>query len=151
MRVRGRWPFRADRPISLPINWQVWIPPNNDDDDPTDDGDINDNPDGADGGSNDAATRDTLPSAMLRSPPMFTPNSVSDHNDDNSFSVNTATRQQPQTFTPTNPFANPAELQAMKRSFAQQPNWKATVVEGETWEGNAEENIAKWRGLVGPL
>jgi hypothetical protein len=23
MRVRGRWPFRADRPISLPINWQA--------------------------------------------------------------------------------------------------------------------------------
>jgi hypothetical protein len=25
MRVRARWPFRADRPISLPIDWQGWI------------------------------------------------------------------------------------------------------------------------------
>jgi hypothetical protein len=37
----------------------------------------------------------------------------------------------------------------MKRSFSQQPNWKAAVVEGETWEGTAEDNIEKWVKLVG--
>ena len=50
-------------------------------------------------------------------------------------------------FTPTNPFANPATLQALKDSFAEQLTWKAAVVEGNTWEGNADENATKWRRL----
>jgi hypothetical protein len=50
-------------------------------------------------------------------------------------------------FIPTNPFANPTELQALKESFAEQPNWKAAVMEGTTWEGSADENAAKWRKL----
>jgi hypothetical protein len=49
-----------------------------------------------------------------------------------------------------NPFANPAQLAALKESFHQQPNWKAAVVEAETWEGSAEENILKWKKLAGP-
>ena len=48
-------------------------------------------------------------------------------------------------FIPTNPFANPSALQVLKEFFA---NWKAAVVEGETWEGtSADENAAKWRKL----
>jgi hypothetical protein len=47
----------------------------------------------------------------------------------------------------TNPFANVVELEALKRDFAQQPNWKASLVEGESWEGTTEENIAKWQKL----
>lgn len=54
-------------------------------------------------------------------------------------------------FTPTNPFANPAELQSLKDSFSRQPNWKASVLEGETWEGTAEENVKKWQRLMGDL
>jgi hypothetical protein len=50
-----------------------------------------------------------------------------------------------------NPFANIVELDVLKRSFAVQPNWKAAVVEGESWEGNAEDNIVKYRRLVGDI
>jgi hypothetical protein len=50
-------------------------------------------------------------------------------------------------FIPTNPFTNPVSLQALKQSFAKQPNWKAAIKEGTTWEGNADENAAKWRKL----
>jgi hypothetical protein len=38
-------------------------------------------------------------------------------------------------------------LQALKESFAKQPNWKAAVKEGTTWEGNADENAAKQHKL----
>jgi len=133
MRVRGRWPFRADRPISLPIDWQKWVSAVDDDDDDHNN-EQHGNPDPAERGGNDV------------------PDSGFNHrrlNEDTSISASAATRQEPQTFTPTNPFANPAELHAMKHSFSQQPNWKAAVVEGETWEGTAEDNIAKWQGLVG--
>jgi hypothetical protein len=54
------------------------------------------------------------------------------------------------TMTMTNPFDNPAELEALKRSWAEQPDWKAAVIEGESWEGSVEENTVKWRSLVGP-
>lgn len=50
-------------------------------------------------------------------------------------------------FIPTNPFTDPTALQALKESFAEQPNWKAAVMEGTTWEGSADENAAKWRKL----
>ena len=57
------------------------------------------------------------------------------------------TPQAGKTFTPTNPFSNPSELEALKKSFAEQPNWKAAVAERETWERYADENAAKWREL----
>jgi hypothetical protein len=38
-------------------------------------------------------------------------------------------------------------LQALKQSFAKQPNWKAAIKEGTTWEGSADENAAKWHKL----
>ena len=123
MRVRGHWPFREDRPIPLPIPWPKWAPCNggddHDDKDDNDD-DQNHNPD---------------------------PTSKSQY--DISFSANVGTGQHPKTFTPTNPFSNPAELQVMKDSFAKQSNWKAAVIEGETWEGTGEENINKWQELMG--
>ncbi|KAF5379995.1 hypothetical protein D9615_006279 [Tricholomella constricta] len=53
-----------------------------------------------------------------------------------------------QTLTLTNPFGNLADLEALKHSFAEQLNFKAALVEGESWEGIAEENVAKWRGLM---
>lgn len=155
MRVRGRWPFRADRLISLPIQWQRWIhalAPTGataaDDDDGDDDSNNNNN---EQHGSLDPAGEDAahniLPSAVMQMPPLIPDSGFNHQNEDTSFPVNATTRQQPQTFTPTNLFANPAKLQAIKHSFSQEPNWKATVVEGETWEGTAEDNIEKWRGL----
>jgi hypothetical protein len=142
MRVRGRWPFRPDRPISLPIKWQRWIHyPADDDDDDHNNNEQHRSPDPA----KEVATRD-IPSAVMRMPPLLTAHQPL--NEDTSFSANAATRQEP-TFTPTNLFANPAKLRAMKSSFSQQPNWKAAVVEGETWEGTAEDNVEKWRTLVG--
>lgn len=63
----------------------------------------------------------------------------------------TSAGQQPKMFTPTNPFANPTELQSLKDSFSKQPNWKAAVLEGETWEGTAEENVDKWKRLISDL
>ena len=123
MRVRGYWPFREDRPISLPIPWPNWDPRDGDDDDYSDD----DSDDDHDHNKNpDKANYDHPASSHITTP----------------------FRQQPKTFTPTNPFSNPTELQAMKDSFAKQPNWKSAVIEGETWEGTAEENVNKWRGLM---
>jgi hypothetical protein len=52
------------------------------------------------------------------------------------------------TLTFTNPFANPAELESLKRSFAQQPNWKAAQLESVSWEGTADENIQKYMAAV---
>jgi hypothetical protein len=119
-RVRGWWPFRADRPISLPIPWQQW------DSDEDDNSDI----------QTDSDNSDPLPKRQPHK----------------SFPTNpTPAGQQPKTFTPTNPFASPTELQSLKDSFSKQPNWKAAVLEGETWEGTAEENVNKWQRLVGDL
>jgi hypothetical protein len=144
VRVRGRWPLRDDRPISSPIDWQIWIHPK---DHAHEDHGAND------GVDNDPAKSDNLLSNAMQVPSVTSTrntNIVHQHpNDENSIPVSAPTRRHPLTFTPTNPFANPAELQAMKRSFVEQPNWKAAMVEGESWEGSAEENIAKWRGLVG--
>jgi hypothetical protein len=51
--------------------------------------------------------------------------------------------------TMTNLFADADALEALKRSFAEQPNWKAAVVEGGSWGGTAAENIARYQELVG--
>jgi hypothetical protein len=122
MRVHSYWPFREDRLISLPISWPNWDFHDGGDDDDYSDDDSDD-----DHHHNKNANKT---------------------NYDHPVSSRT-TRQQPKTFTPTNPFSNPTELQAMKDSFAKQPNWKSAVIEGETWEGTAEENRNKWRGLMG--
>jgi hypothetical protein len=50
--------------------------------------------------------------------------------------------------TITNPFDNPDELEALRRSFKEQINWTTAVVESESWQGTAEENILKWKTLV---
>ena len=115
---RGRWPFCADRPISL----QGGIPAGDGDGNDNGDDQNNDNrrrgkADPADRGDNDATIRVTLPSAVMRISGGYP-------NVDTSFSVNAATRQQLQTviFTSTNPFTNLVELRGLKASFSQQPN-----------------------------
>lgn len=40
--------------------------------------------------------------------------------------------------------ANPSELEAIMRSARQQPTWKAAIIESQTWDGTAAENIAKY-------
>jgi len=45
----------------------------------------------------------------------------------------------------TNPMTNPPKLEAVIHSAHQQPNWKAAVIEGESWEDTVEENIVKYR------
>jgi len=132
MRVRGHLPLAEDRPLRLPIRWQAWMPKvsgnngNGSDDDGEDDD--HDDADCTDGNIRDGyADNNHLrhggsPKAVRSTSP-------------------------PQMLIFTNPFANVVELEALKRDFAQQPNWKASLVEGESWEGTAEENIAKWKNL----
>jgi hypothetical protein len=136
MRVRGYHPLREDRAIPLPIRWVDWLTTDDKDDDADGDGD---NGDGGGrgrrgghggqvshgrGGNNETSGR------LLRSRGPVPGSSASG-----------------KVFIPSNPFTNPASLEALKRSFAKQPNWKAAVMEGTTWEGNADENAAKWRKL----
>jgi hypothetical protein len=133
MRVRGRWPLLRDRQIPLPIPWQSWIP------DPEVDLSQAHHGDGEDKGEENDSTLDI--NSVLSSMPA--PQSSSDHPHDTNASGNFMTL--------TNPFANSVELDALKRSFAVQPNWKAAVIEGESWEGNAKDNTAKYRRLVGKI
>ncbi|KAF8735347.1 hypothetical protein AX14_002223 [Amanita brunnescens Koide BX004] len=137
MRVRGYWPLQEDRAIPLPVRWVDWLTTDdNDDDDGDGDGD---NGDGGGrgrrgghggqvshgrGGNNETSGR------LLRSRGPVPGSSASG-----------------KVFIPSNPFTNPASLEALKRSFEKQPNWKAAVMEGTAWEGNADENAAKWRKL----
>jgi hypothetical protein len=141
MRVRGRWPLLRDRQIPLPILWQSWIPDPNVKISQTHDGHGEDQEDDRMGEENDSTSDN---SSVVSSTP--TPPSSSDHppsHCDPNASGNFMTF--------TNPFSNPVELDSLKRSFAVQPNWKAAVVEGESWEGNAEQNTAKYRRLVGVI
>ncbi|KAK2461027.1 hypothetical protein APHAL10511_006968 [Amanita phalloides] len=152
MRVRGYWPLREDRAVPLPIAWVDWIE--------DDDGDNGDGGrrgrgrgrghgrgrsrghgrgrgrgrgHGRGGGNNHnhgPSMNETGSGRLLRSHGPVPGSSAS-----------------VKVFIPTNPFADPTTLQALKESFAEQPNWKAAVMEGATWEGSADENAAKWRKL----
>jgi len=157
MRVRGYWPFAEDREILLPVPWQPWIQSNlpeqhedgaSDDEDSREDGDED-----GDMHKNYGPTSDMM---IVPSSSAHNPHTTAAYPQYKSLHHNTVSAEHPgtmtiprQTLTMTNPFANPAALEALKHSFAEQPNWKAAVVEGESWEGTAEANIQKWRGLVG--
>ncbi|EEB91403.1 hypothetical protein MPER_10239 [Moniliophthora perniciosa FA553] len=43
---------------------------------------------------------------------------------------------------------NPVQLQHVISSARQLPTWKQSLVENESWEGTAEENIEKYRTLM---
>ena len=43
----------------------------------------------------------------------------------------------------TNPMTNPPKLEAVIHSTHQQPNWKAAVIEGESWEDTVEDTVEK--------
>ncbi|KAF8342348.1 uncharacterized protein EI90DRAFT_2904177, partial [Cantharellus anzutake] len=141
MRVRGHWPQRRDRAIPLPVSGVHWI---NDDGDRGVSGSGHGDGDarrgrrgrgrgrgrGGNGYNQGPGNNEAGGGRLLRSGGPVAGSSASG-----------------KVFIPTNPFTNPSALQALKESFAKQPNWKAAVREGTTWEGNADENAAKWRKL----
>jgi hypothetical protein len=135
MRVRGRWPLLRDRPIPRTIRWQSWISPS----------DVSNGEDHEDDsmGEQSDSTSDLSSARSLTPTPASPSNHPPSHRDPNASGGNFMTL--------TNPFANPVELDVLKRSFAMQPNWKAAVVEGESWAGNADDNTAKYRRLVGEI
>jgi hypothetical protein len=45
---------------------------------------------------------------------------------------------------------HPSEVEEVMRSARQEPNWKTAVIEGESWEGTTEENVAKYLRLLPP-
>jgi hypothetical protein len=54
------------------------------------------------------------------------------------------------TITFRNPMQNPAELERIMRDAHQQPSWKASVIEGESWKGTTQENVNKYLQLLPP-
>ena len=124
IRVRGYWPLREDRAIPLPIRWVDWLTTDDDDGGGGGDGDNGDG--GGRVGRGGHGRQDRRGGQVSRGRGSTASGKV---------------------FIPSNPFTNPASLEALKKSFANQPNWKAAVMEGTTWEGNADENSAKWRKL----
>ena len=150
MRVRGYHPLSEDRAIPLPIRWVDWLTTDDDDDNDGDDRDGGDGAgDGGDSGDGDGNNGDgggggkhggqvsrgrggnnETSRRLLRSCGPHPGSSASG-----------------KAFIHSNRFTNPASLKALKKSFGKQPNWKAAVMEGTTWEGNADENAAKWRKL----
>ncbi|KIM39621.1 hypothetical protein M413DRAFT_29320 [Hebeloma cylindrosporum] len=148
MRVRGYWPWNEDRPISFPI---LWASNGMDGNDKRDKNKISEE------NANEGHHATTSTPSMGQTDPadssLGSTSNASQHGV--SFPANASTGRKKGhkvktfTMTPTNPFANPVELKALKDSFAEQPNWKAAVVEGETWEGTGEENIKKYQEAVG--
>ena len=151
MRVRGYNPLREDRAIPLPIRWVDWLTADDDDDD---DGDDRDSDDGAGGGGDgDGNNGDGGGGGRHGGQVSRGRERSGDGNNETSGRLLRSRGPVPgssasgKVFIPSNPFTNPASLKALKKSFAEQPNWKAAVREGTTWEGNADENAAKWRKL----
>jgi hypothetical protein len=142
MRVRGYWPLRKDRAMPLPIRSVDWLTTDNNDGDNRD----SDNGGGCSGHASGGrgrggrrrggrSRRDRCGNNETGGPHLRSRAPVPGSSGSG------------KVFIPSNPFANPASLEALKKSFAEQPNWRAAVMEGTTWEGNADENAAKWRKL----
>ena len=134
-RVRAHWPLSRDRAIPSPILWVPWIDPGR--------GGRGGRGRGRGRGGNGRGqdrgnTGDSGPSVDIGGHQL--------HSNVRTGAVpgSSASRR---VFIPTNPFTNLATLEALKDSFAKQPTWKAAVREGTTWEGDADENAAKWRRL----
>jgi hypothetical protein len=140
MRVRGFWPYFQDREIRLPIPQQAWVSNDTIQRGSRDDGGEDD--DGDEGDNSDAAVW----GMPLEQTPMTSTNPL--HPTSIQYNRN-ADIYTGRTMTMTNPFADADALKALKRSFAEQPNWKAAVIEGESWGGTAAENIARYQELVG--
>ena len=134
MRVRGHWPLCEDRVLPLTTPWANWINP----------------PGGNNRGRGHGCSRGRGGGGRGNGRGRNDSNVSGPSGDTSGGRYNLRSHDlSGKVFIPTNPFANPAALQALKDSFAKQPNWKAAVMEGTTWEGNADENAAKWRKLNG--
>jgi HNH endonuclease len=167
MRVRGHHPLCEDRPRTFPIQWQSWIPDNEwvDDDDVGSDGEgdgddshegdgdgDDSNEDDGDGHSNTGNNNGHLRRTnTVRNRQQAAVSSSSPQRLGLRYDLSPKTPRNadlPKTIILTNPFANPSQLESLKRNFSQQPNWTASLIEGESWEGTAEENIMKWRNIT---
>ena len=143
MRVRGYWPLR------VPIRWVDWLTTDDDDDDDGDDG----AGDGGDGGDGDGDNGDGGGRGHVGRGHGERGGRGRGGNNETSRRLLRSCGPHPgssasgKAFIHSNRFTNPASLKALKKSFGKQPNWKAAVMEGTTWEGNADENAAKWRKL----
>ncbi|KZP31232.1 hypothetical protein FIBSPDRAFT_945258 [Athelia psychrophila] len=140
MRVRGFWPSQADRPIALPILEQDWISGSSSGPIPPASGNITPS------GSQPLPTLASLPFLSTS----LSTSGGGQQDQSGSIADPLDTDTQPKVLHMTNPFANPAGLAALKHSFAEQANWKAAQLEGESWEGTAEENVAKWHAITAP-
>ena len=125
-RVRAHWPLSRDRAITSPILWVPWINPGRG------------RGRGRGGNGRGQGRGNSGPSVDMGG------HQLRSNVRSSAVPGSSASRK---VFIPTNPFTNPATLEALKDSFAKQPTWKAAVKEGTTWEGNADENAAKWRRL----
>ncbi|KAF8335494.1 uncharacterized protein EI90DRAFT_337948 [Cantharellus anzutake] len=117
MRVRGHWPLYEDRAIPLPISWVHWI------DEGGNRGHSRRRRRGPDGRGHRGRARSRSHRSRARSRGRGRGRGGDGYNQD------------------------PSALEALKKSFAEQPNWRASVMEGTSWEGSANENAAKWRKL----
>jgi hypothetical protein len=141
MRVRGRYPYEpefADRPIELPIQQQTWITT------------LQQPIQSCERDSHNNSTKESsqspgssssyLPQTQfLRGQPL--PPEQEQYPSPASLVATTSSgvdRGEKRAITFQNPIANPSELKAIMRSARQQPNWTATEMEGETWEGTAQ-------------
>ncbi len=155
MRVRGYWPLREDRAIPLPIRLVDWLTADDDDDNNGDDRDSDDGAGGGgdgDGDNGDGGGRGGHGGQVSRGRGERGGRGRGCSNETSRRLLRSrgpvpGSSASGKVFIPSNPFTNPASLKALKKSFAKQPNWKAAVMEGTTWEGNADENAAKWRKL----
>ena len=146
--MRGYWPLREDRAIRYPITWVDWLTDEEDNDD-------GDNGVGGRRGRRGGRERGGRGRGRGHGGRGYGEQGGRGHSSNKHASGRVPCRRAPvsgsspsgKVFIPTNPFTNPAELEALKKSFAEQPNWRASVREGTTWEGNADENAAKWRKL----
>lgn len=59
-------------------------------------------------------------------------------------------KKNPTTIVFKNLMTNPSELEGIMRSAHQQPSRRAAVIEGESWDGTTEENIAKYLRVLPP-
>ncbi len=127
MRVRGRWPFLVDRLISDQPEWPDWLSPF-----VNAEGVLEDGPTGI-------APSGTLPSVNQARASSTVPGWPSDNSVAREKSI-------PGKIRLAAPDSNTWD-EIVKFTRAS-PSWKACIIEGESWKGTAEENIAKYKRVT---
>jgi hypothetical protein len=151
MRVRGRWPRRRDRPISL-SSLRSSISETTNPDRHTDGttgldrhGDSGGHNEAPSGGGVSSCGNDTNLSTATSSG-LFSSLDASNTGQQRLSSSEIPSAQD--MIILSDPFKDPAHLETLKRSFALQPNWKAAMLEGQRFDGTADENIQRYKNLV---